>query len=400
MSLQSRLASLITAIGADIKAVSTLITTHKYHAFSNGQYFFDDYTQGNYFRLFTEGASFSTTRFCPITSVEYWTGSAWAPWVGGDVILQNLLDGRANTLANIDHTHKRFRFIVSKNTGWPTTALVVLQSDWTGIAYPSMTMTLEESTTVGGTYTLKDTEVFGAGTTSAAWGTHVKVVTGLHTGAAFQRVEIVITDWVDNGSYVTIPLIGFEIYSNYAGAPQQPWSWDYAKKVYFTALDIGGQAPVLANDARLTGGVAKQVLASNGASVPTWQTLDLTYLPDAAFKKTCKAATLGNITLSGLQTIDTISLIANDRCLVKNQTSSQTNGIYAVQSGAWTRVAGADIASEIAAAVVAVDSGTQGGSHWLTTFKTTDTLGTTPMPWYNILDSSNIDDGLSMMGGF
>lgn len=58
---------------------------------------------------------------------------------------------------------------------------------------------------------------------------------------------------------------------------------------------------------------------------------------DVAIKAPCRAATTANITLSGLQTIDGIVLVANDRVLVKNQTSGADNGIYLASSGSWTR---------------------------------------------------------------
>ena len=54
------------------------------------------------------------------------------------------------------------------------------------------------------------------------------------------------------------------------------------------------------------------------------------------------ATTASNITLSGLQTVDGVSLAANDRVLVKNQTIQAENGIYAVSAGSWTRTADAD----------------------------------------------------------
>ena len=54
-------------------------------------------------------------------------------------------------------------------------------------------------------------------------------------------------------------------------------------------------------------------------------------------KAPCRVATTANISLSGLQTIDGVSLIEGDRVLVKNQTAGANNGIYDVSSGAWTR---------------------------------------------------------------
>ena len=52
-------------------------------------------------------------------------------------------------------------------------------------------------------------------------------------------------------------------------------------------------------------------------------------------KNSVKVATTANITLSGLQTIDGVSLVQFDEVLVKNQTDAKQNGIYIVKSGAW-----------------------------------------------------------------
>lgn len=56
-----------------------------------------------------------------------------------------------------------------------------------------------------------------------------------------------------------------------------------------------------------------------------------------AVKVPCRVATAANITLSGLQTIDGIVLVADDRVLVKDQTDESLNGIYIAASGAWSR---------------------------------------------------------------
>ncbi len=56
-----------------------------------------------------------------------------------------------------------------------------------------------------------------------------------------------------------------------------------------------------------------------------------------AVKGPCRVATTANITLSGLQTIDGVSVIADDRVLVKNQTDATANGIYVVDTGVWAR---------------------------------------------------------------
>jgi hypothetical protein len=63
-----------------------------------------------------------------------------------------------------------------------------------------------------------------------------------------------------------------------------------------------------------TGGIAGQVLQSAAGAAPIWKTLEMTDIPGAAYKATCRVASTANITtLSGLLTIDGIVLVANDR---------------------------------------------------------------------------------------
>ena len=56
-----------------------------------------------------------------------------------------------------------------------------------------------------------------------------------------------------------------------------------------------------------------------------------------AVKAACVVATTANITLSGLQTIDGVSVLADYRVLVKDQTTASENGVYVASSGTWTR---------------------------------------------------------------
>ncbi len=62
-----------------------------------------------------------------------------------------------------------------------------------------------------------------------------------------------------------------------------------------------------------------------------------TLVTGVAIKAPCIAATTGNITLSGEQTIDDRAVVTGDRVLVRAQTSSVNNGIYVCDTGTWSR---------------------------------------------------------------
>jgi hypothetical protein len=99
-------------------------------------------------------------------------------------------------------------------------------------------------------------------------------------------------------------------------------------------------------------------------------------------KASVKAATTANITLSGAQTIDGVSIVAGDRVLVKNQTASQNNGIYVAASGAWARSSDADTWAELVSAYTFVEEGsTYADTGWVCTVNAGGTLGTTPITW-------------------
>lgn len=99
-------------------------------------------------------------------------------------------------------------------------------------------------------------------------------------------------------------------------------------------------------------------------------------------KESVRAATTANITLSGTQTIDGVSVVATDRVLVKNQTSDFQNGIYVVNAGAWTRAEDMDSWDEVPSGFVFVEEGaTLADTGWVATADAGGTLGTTGIPW-------------------
>jgi len=118
-------------------------------------------------------------------------------------------------------------------------------------------------------------------------------------------------------------------------------------------------------------------------------------------KASCVAATTVNITLSGTQTIDGVALIAGDRCLVKNQTLSQNNGIYLVAAGAWTRATDMDTWAEVPGAFTFIEQGTvYADTGWVCTSNAGGTLGTTPITWVQFagVGSYTAGTGLTLTG--
>lgn len=99
-------------------------------------------------------------------------------------------------------------------------------------------------------------------------------------------------------------------------------------------------------------------------------------------KASVKAATTGNITLSGAQTIDGVSIVAGDRVLVKNQSAPAQNGIYVAASGSWARSSDMDTWAEVPSAFTFVEQGTtQADTGWVCLADAGGTLGTTAIGW-------------------
>lgn len=96
-----------------------------------------------------------------------------------------------------------------------------------------------------------------------------------------------------------------------------------------------------------------------------------------AYKAPVRVTTTANITLSGLQTIDGVTVAASDRVLVKNQTDARANGIYIVSSGLWSRARDMDSNRDITKGTrVAVNEGsTLSGSEWRITSSNPISLG-------------------------
>jgi hypothetical protein len=114
------------------------------------------------------------------------------------------------------------------------------------------------------------------------------------------------------------------------------------------------------------------------------------------WKQSCRCASTANIaTLSGLLTIDGITVVANDRVLVKDQSTAADNGIYLAASGAWSRATDADGAGEITAgmAVMVTEGTTNADSQWRLTTNDPITVGSTALTFTQIGAGSSYTNG-------
>lgn len=115
---------------------------------------------------------------------------------------------------------------------------------------------------------------------------------------------------------------------------------------------------------------------------------------------TC-ATTTNLASLSGLLTIDSITVTAGQRVLVKDQYLSETNGIYVAAAGAWSRSTDADTWAELVGAAVFVSSGTaNSGTTWVTNIPSSGTIGVTSIVWNQFSATGNYTagTGLSLAG--
>lgn len=111
-----------------------------------------------------------------------------------------------------------------------------------------------------------------------------------------------------------------------------------------------------------------QYMRSSGVTLANLNTIstarsDLQVQIDALYsnlswKQEVACATTANITLSGLQTIDGYTTLAEDRVLVKDQSTASQNCIYIAKTGSWVRATDCDSTSEIVSATVQVRFGT------------------------------------------
>ena len=152
---------------------------------------------------------------------------------------------------------------------------------------------------------------------------------------------------------------------------------------------------------RVTSGTNPTTLAGYGITDAYTKSQVDAIITGLDFKQSVRVATTANITLSGLQTIDGISVLANDRVLVKGNTTKAENGIYVANSGAWTRTTDADNSpiGEITSGMYCfVEEGTvNANSGWVLITDGTITLGTTELNFAQFNGLAQIEAGTGLV---
>ena len=149
----------------------------------------------------------------------------------------------------------------------------------------------------------------------------------------------------------------------------------------------GGKGFALANDVVQVGtspiNFADFFTAASGST--SWAPARV--LPDTV------VATTVNILLTGLQTVDGVTLAGGERVLVKNQINATENGVYIAAAGVWSRATDADAVSGLPRSTsVYVLGGTQGQNTSWQFNDSTQELGTTTA------NSANVTNLVSTTG--
>jgi hypothetical protein len=119
-----------------------------------------------------------------------------------------------------------------------------------------------------------------------------------------------------------------------------------------------------------------------------------------------KAATTATVTLAGgaPNTLDGVTLAANDRVLVKDQSTPAQNGIYTVATlgtganGTWTRAGDQNTWLEVPSAYVWVEQGTvNADTGWLSTADAGGTLDTTTITWVLFASAGTLIAGAGLL---
>jgi len=120
------------------------------------------------------------------------------------------------------------------------------------------------------------------------------------------------------------------------------------------------------------------------------------------WKQSVRVGTTANLgALSGLLTIDGVTLVANDRVLVKDQSTGSANGIYVAAAGAWSRSTDADANAEVTAglSVMITEGTTLADTQWRLVTNDPIVVGTTSLSFTQIGAGTSYSQGTGISIG-
>jgi hypothetical protein len=150
-------------------------------------------------------------------------------------------------------------------------------------------------------------------------------------------------------------------------------------------INLDGAPLLFAQSGGLRGAIVPiPIDATNAAfagSNSRWAPVDHVHAVTGPYKNTVRVVSTSNLGLSGIVTVDGVTLTSLDRVLAVGQTTASANGIYIAQSGAWVRAGDADVSAKVpTGTVVPVSEGTTyADTVWMLSTNAPITLGTTSL---------------------
>jgi len=236
-------------------------------------------------------------------------------------------------------------------------------------------------------------------------GTHTGAVTGNVTGNLTGNVSGNVTTATGTSTFNNVTIDGTLDMSSgtvgtITGLATPTNSTDAATKGY---VDTADALKLNLSGGTMSGAIAMGTNKITGLGTPTADADAVTksYVDAIAqgidAKASVVAASTTNLTLSGAQTIDGVSVIAGNRVLVKDQTTASDNGIYLCASGSWTRTTDADTYAELVAAYTFVEGGTVNANNgFICTIPTSGTLGSTSITFAQFSGAGQVVAGTGM----
>lgn len=115
-------------------------------------------------------------------------------------------------------------------------------------------------------------------------------------------------------------------------------------------------------------------------------------------KASVRVATTENSDLSGLDTIDGVTVVAGDRILAKSQTDGTQNGIYVAAAGSWSRATDCDVSAEVTSGffTFASEGTANADSGWVLTTNDPITVGSTSLTFTQFSGAGQITAGIAL----